>query len=71
MADVGSIRFAIMMLILARTVLSRLLQPRARGVLWDEGAFLAIHARQRVAPARSLQRNPLSNEINELTLTKP
>jgi hypothetical protein len=64
MADVGSIGFAIMMLILARTVPSRLLQPRARGVLRDEGAFPAIHARQWGLPAPS-------NEINELTLTKP
>jgi hypothetical protein len=71
MADVGSIRFAIMMLILGADGAVALLQQRARGVLRDEGAFSAIHARQRLAPARSLQRNPLSNEINELTLTKP
>jgi hypothetical protein len=64
MADVGSIGFAIMMLIVARTILSRLLQPRVRGVLRDEGAFSAIHARQRGLPVPS-------NEINELTLTKP
>jgi hypothetical protein len=64
MADVGSIGFAIMMLVLARTVLSRLLQPRVRGVLRDGGAFPAIQARQQV-PAGP------SNEINELMLTKP
>jgi hypothetical protein len=71
MADVGSIRFAIMMLILARTVLWRCCSSVPAVFLRDEGAFSAIHARQRLAPARSLQRNPLSNEINELTLTKP
>jgi hypothetical protein len=71
MPDVSSIGFAIMMLIAALTVLTRLLQPGARGALRNEGRISAIHARQRVAPARSLQRNPLSNEINELTLTKP
>jgi hypothetical protein len=64
MADVGSIGFAIMMLIVALTVLTRLLQPCARGTLRDEGAFPAIQARQRV-PAGP------SNEINELMLTKP
>jgi hypothetical protein len=64
MADVGSIRFAIMMLILARTVLSRLVQPRAMGVLRDEGRFSGY-------PRAAAGGRPPSNEINELMLTKP
>jgi hypothetical protein len=64
MADVGSIRFAILMLILARTVLSRLLEPRVRGVLGDEGHFRPY------TRGSGWSLGP-SNEINELTLTKP
>jgi hypothetical protein len=64
MADVGSIRFAIMILITARPALSRLLQPGAHAVLRDEGRIPA-------APGAAGARPTLSNEINELTLTKP
>jgi len=60
MADVGSIGFAIIMLIMARAAL----QPGARGVLRDEGRIPAARARQRRLGSRS-------NEINELALTKP
>ena len=60
MADVGSIGFAIIMLIMARAAL----QPGARGVLRDEGCIPAARARQR-------RLGSSSNEINELTLTKP
>jgi hypothetical protein len=71
MPDVSSIGFAIMMLIPTRTVLSRLLRPRARDALRDE-ARISTHPRAVAGGARQvLQRNPLSNEINELTLTKP
>jgi len=61
MADFGSIGFAIMMPIMARAAP---LQPRTRGVLPDEGRFRPPGARQRMSAG-------LSNEINELTLTKP
>ena len=63
-ADVGSIGFAIMMPIMARAALSRLLQPGARGVLRDEGRIPA-------APGATAGLGSRSNEINELTLTKP
>jgi hypothetical protein len=64
MADVGSIGFAIMMLIVALTVLTRLLQPCARGTLRDEGRTSGP-SRRGSGPAGP------SNEINELMLTKP
>jgi len=60
MADVGSIGFAIIMLIRARAAL----QPGARGVLRDEGRIPA-------APGATAGLGSRSNEINELTLTKP
>ena len=59
-ADVGSIGFAIIMLIMARAAVV----AGARGVLRDEGRIPAARARQG-------RLGSLSNEINELTLTKP
>jgi hypothetical protein len=63
MPDVGSIRFAIMMPIVALTVLTRLLQPCARGALRDEARIFghprvaAGGARQVPSTKSPLQRN--------------